>query len=137
MSFNQGNPLVWFEIYVQDMARARTFYEAVFDIQLENMPSPTAEMNMEMWGFPSNGDSAKTSYGACGSLVKMEGVPSGAGGTLVYFSCVDCAIEAARAVEYGGILIREKMSIGEFGHIALVQDTEGNLIGLHTCDSQS
>jgi len=131
MSFNQSNPVVWFEIYVQDMERAKAFYEAVFAIKLENMSSPTAEMNMEMWGFPSNGDSAKTTYGACGSLVKMEGVPSGGGGTLVYFSCIDCAVEAARAVEHGGNLFKEKMSIGEYGFIAMVQDTEGNMIGLH------
>ena len=40
MSFNQGNPVVWFEIYVQDMERAKAFYEAVFAIKLEPIPSP-------------------------------------------------------------------------------------------------
>ena len=29
MAMNQNNPVVWFEIYVQDMERAKTFYEAV------------------------------------------------------------------------------------------------------------
>jgi predicted enzyme related to lactoylglutathione lyase len=43
----QSNPVVWFEIYVQDMARARRFYEAVLDIQLERMPAPTPEMDID------------------------------------------------------------------------------------------
>jgi predicted enzyme related to lactoylglutathione lyase len=32
-----SNPVVWFEIYVQDMPRARKFYEAVLDVKLEKM----------------------------------------------------------------------------------------------------
>lgn len=132
MQCNQSNPVVWFEIYVQDMERAKAFYEAVFAVKLEKMPAPTEEMNMEMWSFPADKDAAKTTYGACGMLVKMEGVPSGCGGTLVYFACEDCAVEAARATENGGSIVKQKMSIGEHGFISLVYDTEGNMIGLHS-----
>jgi len=35
-----GNPVGWFEIYVQDMARARAFYEAVLGVKLEALPVP-------------------------------------------------------------------------------------------------
>ena len=132
MKSNQSNPVVWFEIYVQNMERAKAFYEAVFAVKLEKMPAPTEEMIMEMWSFPADKDAAKTTYGACGMLVKMEGVPSGCGGTLVYFACEDCAVEAARATENGGSIFKEKMSIGEHGFISLVYDTEGNMIGLHS-----
>jgi hypothetical protein len=84
MKCNQSNPVVWFEIYVQDMERAKAFYEAVLAVKLEKMPAPTAECeDMEMWSFPSDKDTAQTTYGACGMLVKMAGVPSGCGGTLV------------------------------------------------------
>jgi len=132
MSFNQGNPVVWFEIYVQDMARAKAFYEAVFAVQLEPMQSPQDWPNMEMWSFPSDKEKSMTTYGASGMLIKMDGVPSGGGGTLIYFGCEDCAVEAKRAVENGGTMFKEKMSIGEHGFIAMVQDTEGNMIGLHS-----
>ena len=37
------NPVVWFEIYVQDMERARKFYETVFRCQLEPMAAPEGE----------------------------------------------------------------------------------------------
>ena len=125
----KNNPVGWFEIYVQNMPRARAFYEAVFSVTLAPLTNPSVQSvpDMEMWAFPSD----MTTYGACGALVKMPGYPSGAG-TLVYFSSQDCAIEAARAAASGGKVFKDKASIGEHGFIALVNDTEGNLIGLHS-----
>jgi predicted enzyme related to lactoylglutathione lyase len=64
----------------------------------------------------------------------MEGVPSGPGGTMVYFSCADCAVEEARAAENGGTVCKGKFPIGEYGFIAIVSDTEGNMIGLHSLE---
>lgn len=132
------NPVVWFEIYVEDMARAKAFYEATLDVKLKLMPPPTDEMskegNMEMWSFPMPEDSETemTTPGASGMLVKMDGYKPGSGGTLVYFGCDDCGVTAARAASNGGHICNEKMPIGEYGFIALVQDTEGNMIGLHS-----
>ena len=123
------NPVVWFEIYVQDMARARKFYETVLQCQLETLKSPEGEaQNMQMLSFPGD----MTTMGAGGALVKMEGVPSGGMGTVVYFGCVDCAVEAARVVAAGGSLFKEKFSIGQYGFCALAHDTEGNMFGLHS-----
>lgn len=119
-----SNPVGWFEIYVQDMARARAFYESVFDVRLTDLGGP----DMEMWAFPM-GDQT---YGASGALVKMPGFPSGGNSVLVYFTCDDCAVEAAKAVKAGGRIQKEKMSIGQYGFIVLVVDTEGNMIGLHS-----
>jgi uncharacterized protein len=121
------NPVVWFEIYVQDMARAKTFYQQMLGLQLLQLPSEGME-GMEMWCFPmlDNGP------GATGALVKMDGCPSGGNSTLVYFACDDCAVEAARAGAHGGQIFKEKFAIGEYGFIALVIDPDGNMIGLHS-----
>lgn len=119
------NQCVWFEIYVEDMPRAKKFYEAVFQTALIQLPSP----DLEMWAFPLLN---AQSYGAHGALAKMEGVKPGGNSTIVYFHCDDCAIEAARAEESGGTLVKDKFSIGGNGFIALVMDTEGNMIGLHS-----
>ncbi len=119
-----SNPVGWFEIYVQDMARARTFYETVLGVRLSKLPSPV----IEMWAFAQNFEG----YGASGALVKAEGVPSGGNSTLVYFRSEDCAAEAGRIPAAGGRILRERMSIGEFGFIVLAFDTEGNLFGLHS-----
>ena len=63
---------------------------------------------------------------------RCRGFDSGANSVLVYFSCADCAVEAAKAEKAGGRIQKPKMSIGPYGHIALVFDTEGNMIGLHS-----
>jgi len=121
---NTRNPVGWFEIYVQNMRRAKSFYEKTFKVKLAPLPSPI----IKMLAFPGGPDG----YGCPGALVKMKGKDSGGGGTLVYFSCADCAAESARAAKHGGEVFKEKFSIGEYGFIALVMDTEGNLIGLHS-----
>lgn len=128
----KSNPVVHFEIYVQDMERAKAFYESVLGIKLEKMPAPTTEMDMDMWFFPMDKETGMNTYGAGGMLVKMEGFPSGGSGTLVYFGCDDCAVQAARAAAHGGNLYKEKTSIGEHGFFALAHDTEGNMIGFHS-----
>lgn len=120
----ESNPVVWFEIYVQDMQRARKFYESVFAVKLEKL----AVDELELWAFPMSTERT----GAPGALVKMDGVASGGNSTLVYFSCVDCAVEASRVAAAGGQVEREKMSIGEHGFICLARDSEGNLFGLHS-----
>jgi len=118
------NPVGWFEIYVDDMDRAKAFYESVFGVQLSRLENP----EIELWAFPMTMDV----YGASGALVKMPGFQAGGNSILVYFSCPDCAVEAAKAAKSGGRIQKEKMSIGQYGYIALVTDTEGNMIGLHS-----
>ncbi|GAA5482169.1 VOC family protein [Haloferula sargassicola] len=123
----QRNPVGWFEIYVRDMEQARKFYAEVLAVELEKLETPPG-MEMEMWNFPMFQDAG----GAAGALVKMEGVEPGGGGTLVYFSCEDCAVEAGRVEPAGGKVVREKFPIGNYGFIALVVDPDGNMIGLHS-----
>jgi uncharacterized protein len=118
------NPFRWVEIYVQEMNRAKKFYESVLGLKLEKLDSG----DLEIWAFPMKGDKV----GAGGALVKMEGVSSGAGGTISYFGCDDCAVEAARVVKSGGKIHKEKFPIGQYGFIALAFDTEGNMFGLHS-----
>ncbi len=124
------NPAAWFEIYVDDMPRAKAFYESVFGVTLTRLENPAtlSRPGMELWAFPM----AQDSYGSSGALVRMPGVQSGGNSTIVYFSCEDCAVEAAKAVKAGARIETPKMSIGQYGAMALVLDTEGNLIGLHS-----
>lgn len=119
-----SNAVGWFEIYVQGMDRAKRFYEAVFSVRLEPLENP----DIEMWAFPMQPELP----GAAGALVKMEDFSSGGNSTIVYFTSADCAIEAERAAASGGKIFKDKFSIGPYGFIALVMDTEGNMIGLHS-----
>ena len=118
------NPVGWFEIYVQDLARAKAFYEAVLGVTLE----PLGPQELQMLAFPSD----MTSPGAGGALAKFEGMPSGGNSVLIYFNCDDCGHEGSRVGAAGGQVVREKMSIGEYGFVVLATDTEGNMFGLHS-----
>ncbi len=118
------NPVIWFEIYVDDTNRAKKFYESVLACKLEKLDMP----DVEIWTFPMSQELA----GASGALVKMPGFPAGGNSTLVYFACDDCAIEEARVEKNGGRLQKPKMSIGEYGFISQAFDTEGNMFGLHS-----
>lgn len=120
------NPVGWFEIYVNKLDRAKAFYEAVFLHELTPLGVPTEDF--KMLAFPSD----MTRYGCAGALVYMKAKFAGHNSVLVYFSCADCAIEEARVVPAGGQIMRPKMSIGEYGFISLIVDTEGNVIGLHS-----
>ena len=120
-----GPPL--FEIYVNDMARAKLFYQTVIGVELSLLSDPN-DSSVEMWTFPSD----MSQYGATGSLVKMEGISAGGNSTIVYFSSEDCAIEEARVAAAGGQVHQTKMSIGPHGHIVLAIDTEGNMFGIHS-----
>jgi hypothetical protein len=120
----RNNPVCWFEIYVQDMPRARAFYEAVLGVQLARLEGP----DLEMWAFGMD----EKSVGAGGALVRVPGVPSGGNSTMVYFACEDCAVEESRVEKAGGRVQRAKMSIGPYGFITLAVDTEGNMIGFHS-----
>jgi len=71
------NVVGWFEIYVQDMARARAFYQNTFEVKLERLVNP----ELELWAFPGQPDNA----GCSGALVRMEGKDSGTGGTTFTF----------------------------------------------------
>lgn len=122
------NPVIWFEIYVDDMARARAFYEAVLAVTLEPLPAPDGFDGMQMFAFPAQ----MGNHGAAGVLAKMDGIPGGGNSTVVYFACEDCALEASRVEAAGGRLHQGKTSLGEYGAMALAIDTEGNMIGLHS-----
>jgi predicted enzyme related to lactoylglutathione lyase len=84
-----ANPFAWVEIPVDDMERARRFYEDVFEITLQRMPGT----EFEMWAF----DSDQTTYGASGALIRMPGYAAGKPGATVYFACMDCAVRLERA----------------------------------------
>ena len=125
--YKKMNPVAWFEIYVNDMPRAKKFYEEVFQMEMFPMPNPTTD-ELEMVVFPYEMGSQDTA----GSLVKMTGIEAGANSTIIYFASEDCTTEENRVEGAGGKIFRPKMSIGEHGFITLFFDTEGNMIGLHS-----
>ena len=89
------NPVGWFEIYVQDLAKARTFYETVLGISMVDLPTPGEEEGFKMVAF-AMGDETMTQTGSSGALCQMDGMPSGGNSTIVYFITEDCAVAESR-----------------------------------------
>ena len=120
------NAIGWFDLYVDDMDRAVRFYETVFGTTLAPIDDPTGETTMR--GFPAN----MGAYGAAGALVRSAHARPGQGGTMLYFSVEDCAVEEGRVATAGGAVLRPKFSIGQFGFVTLCRDSEGNVFGLNS-----
>ena len=119
------NAVNWFEIPVSNMDRAATFYNAVLETEVQiNQMGP-----MTMGWFPWK----EGAPGSAGSLVQGEGAVPSQTGSLVYFSCGnDLQPTLDRVVANGGAVMMPKTSIGEFGFIARFEDTEGNMVALHS-----
>ncbi len=117
------NPVNWFEIPVADMARAKSFYESVFKVELaEN------EMNgSKMAWFPME----MGQQGAAGTLIQAEGYTPSHDGSVVYINVpkIDVALDAISGS--GGKTLVPRTSIGQYGFIAHFEDTEGNRVALH------
>ena len=122
---SKTNPVTWFEIYVEDLARAKTFYESVFNCSLiQEKTDGSFEAYRFPGGIPGNG--------AMGALMKHPMRKPSQEGTMVYFHCDDCQTQLELAKKNGGQVFRPKWSIGQDGFIAIIGDTEGNAIGLHS-----
>lgn len=121
------NVINWFEIPVLDIARAKKFYETLFDIEMQTM-----NMNgMEMVFFPM--DPSMSSGKVSGALVKGEHMKPSSAGTLIYLNAnptiqtIEDKIEPA-----GGKVVMPKTLIDEkIGYMTFFTDTEGNRLALH------
>ena len=118
------NLVGWFEIPVNDMDRAKKFYEEVFSIEITiNEFAP----DLTMGWFPFD----HTAAGTTGSLVKNENYKPSHEGTLVYFSVKEIEDTQANIEKAGGKVINPKYPIGEHGFCAVFEDSEGNRVALH------
>lgn len=120
------NVVSWFEIPVLDMERAKTFYNTVFNIEIQVQDFAGTLMG---W-FPF----AEEKPGASGSLILNNAYqPSENKGVLVYFASDDVNNEINRVETAGGKVIQPKTQISpEVGYMALFIDSEGNRIALHS-----
>jgi predicted enzyme related to lactoylglutathione lyase len=118
-----SNPVIYFEIPVNDMDRAIEFYSAVFDFTFEKNIIDHNEMAF----FPFE-DGAR---GITGALAKGEIYIPTLQGILIYFSTNDIDLMLEKVITYGGEILYPKTSNGELGYVAEFKDCEGNRIALH------
>ena len=121
------NALNWFEMPVTDFDRAKKFYETIFDYQMHDSMVGNKRMGFFVYDFKS---------GKIGGAIVYE--PSAYSprnnGALIYFNCQpDLQIVLEKVEPAGGKIISNKTIISEhIGYYAIVLDTEGNRIALHS-----
>jgi len=121
------NAISWFEIGATDLQRATRFYETIFGLTLLVMDMPNIKMRM----FP-----LEDMTGVGGAIVDSGGFhkPSGTDGPLIYLNGNPDLQNVLDKVEAaGGKIMVPKTEISpEYGYMAVIIDTEGNRIGLHS-----
>ncbi|SHM70144.1 VOC family protein [Polaribacter sp. KT 15] len=120
------NPVNWFDIHVSNLKNAKEFYETVFNIKLVDFP---VEFGKQA-GFPFD----PKGLNITGALVERENFVKCNNNTIIYFESKDCITEERLVEKAGGKTIRSKMSIGEFGFVSILEDIDGNSIGLHSME---
>ena len=118
-----ANQIVWCDIPVSDLDRASKFYTAVLgqDVKKQEFPGMTVGV------LPHN----EGEVGGC--LFLSQELKASDAGVLIYLNAsgrLDAALSAVTAT--GGKIVQPKHSIGPFGFRAIVLDSEGNRIALHS-----
>jgi predicted enzyme related to lactoylglutathione lyase len=123
-----NNAVSWFEIPSTDIDRAAKFYEAILDVKL--IPLDLANIKMRM--FPLD----DMNNGVGGAVVHSDGFhkPSATDGPLIYLNGnPDVQLVLDRVAAAGGSIVVPKTQISpEYGYMAVILDTEGNRIALHS-----
>lgn len=120
------NAISWFAIPVTDLERARAFYCTMLGFDaMPDMVTPGGTCAI----FPQ----AETGVG--GSLNPFMGFkPTADSGVTIWLNAGDDLQVALDRVEAaGGQILQAKTPISEdYGYMAMILDTEGNRIGLHS-----
>jgi predicted enzyme related to lactoylglutathione lyase len=118
------NAINWFEIPVDDLPRATAFYAEVLRIELRT--ERVQETLMAIFPY------AAAEHAVGGALVHNPRMRPSTTGAMLYLNAgTDIRGAVGRAVEAGGLVTMPVTDIGAPGFIALIQDTEGNVVGLH------
>ena len=121
------NAISWFEIPTTNLDRAQRFYETILGIQLIKLDLPNIKMRM----FP-----LENQDGVGGSLCDSGGFhkPSATEGPLLYLNANPDVQQVLDRVESAGgkILVPKTEISSEFGHMAVIIDSEGNRIAFHS-----
>jgi uncharacterized protein len=118
-----ANQIVWCDIPVLDLDRALKFYSAVLGAAVKKQEFP----GMTMGILPHNDGEV----GGC--LFKSTDDQPSDQGLMIYLNANGRLDEAIAAVlPNGGKVLKPKQTIGPYGSRAIILDSEGNRIALHS-----
>jgi uncharacterized protein len=119
---SKNNTLCWTDIPVNDLDRAIRFYSAVLGQAISKQSYPGFEFGL----LPHENENVS------GCLTKAEDNQPSEHGPLIYLNVDGRLDHAAKAAKNGGKVLKEKHPIGPYGFRAIILDSEGNRIALHS-----
>jgi predicted enzyme related to lactoylglutathione lyase len=130
MSFK--NAISWFEIPTTDLDRAQKFYETIFATSL----IPLDLQNLRMRMFPIENQMSGIGGALCYNKDFYK--PSSTDGPLIYLNGNPDVQNVLDKVEAAGgkIMVPKTQVSPEYGYMAVIIDTEGNRIALHSIPQQ-
>jgi predicted enzyme related to lactoylglutathione lyase len=124
----QKNVINWFQIPTLDLKRAAKFYSTILGVDVA-----ISDFNGSTMGFfPMVGGVNDSGVGGCLMSPIKDDAPSKVG-TTVFLACdgqLDVVI--SKVVSAGGKILMPKTHIGDPGYMAVIEDSEGNRVGLHS-----
>jgi predicted enzyme related to lactoylglutathione lyase len=123
-----ADTLCWADIPVTNLDRAIKFYSAVLGSEVRKLADGKAQYGL----LPHDQGNSSACLCLRSDSGGLDNRPS-ANGPLIYLLVegrLGEAVEAAR--KNGAKILRERQQIGEHGYRAVIIDSEGNRIALHT-----
>ena len=122
-----GNALNWFEIPVNNFDRAKKFYETLFDYQMPENTMGSARMGFFLYDFQAGKIGGAIVY-------NPDLYTPNDNGSLIYLNCEpDLQITLDRVEKAGGRILKSKTLVAPgLGYWALIKDSEGNRVALHS-----
>ena len=119
--------IVHFDVPVEDIKRAKTFYENLFDWKITPVPGP-----MDYYNIITTDDEGNN--GIAGGM-GHRGAPEQQITNYIGVSSIEKYMEKVK--ELGGKVTMPKTTIPGFGYLATFLDTEGNRLGLWETDENA
>jgi predicted enzyme related to lactoylglutathione lyase len=137
-----SHAISWFEIPATDYERAVAFYSTVLDCEIGEYESENEAETEGRYGIIQTDDGA--SGGAIAQLdeytfeeseTTLSYAPSNDSGVLVYLTVSgDIEMALSEVEPAGGEVLVRKAELDDGGHYGIIEDTEGNRIGIMSKD---
>lgn len=115
-----ANPFVHIELHTSDLAKAKSFYSALFDWKLEDIPAPGGGMPYTM---------INVGEGTGGGMF-TDPDPKVPSHWLAYVGVDDIRASTLKARDLGATVLQDVMQIGDFGWLSVIMDPTGAVVAM-------
>lgn len=113
-----ANPFVHVELNTTDLGKAQTFYGALFDWKMQDMPMPQGTYTIIQVGEGTGG----------GMMTQL--IPGASSAWLPYVAVDDLAVATQKAKSLGATVMKDVTEVKDMGWFSIITDPTGAMLGL-------